>query len=286
MPLELTRERTFENKGIKLAAKEWGRPGFPPVIALHGWLDNANTFDRMLPHMDNLHLIALDKAGHGQSDPRSADSGYNIWQDIGDVIAVADQMGFETFGLLGHSRGASICGLVAGCFPQRVSALMLVEGYLPMPNKPQDAPAQIARALHENRRFAAALPTFFPSFERAVQARVEGFIPLQPEAAAVLAERGVKEQDGGFYWANDQRLKAASMVKFTSDQLKGFCDAIACPVKLIKAEDSMLSANHLEPEMLTWIPQMQVISMPGSHHLHLEDQAEKVALEAQDFFFV
>jgi pimeloyl-ACP methyl ester carboxylesterase len=284
MPLELIRERVFENNGTKLAAKEWGRPGFPPVIALHGWLDNANSFDRMLPFLDDIHLIAIDKAGHGLSGSRSADSGYDIWQDIGDVIAVADAMDFDRFGLLGHSRGASICALVAGCFPQRVSALMLVEGYLPMPDKPQDAPTQIARALHENRRFASASPTFFPSFERAVQARVDGFIPLKPEAARMLAERGVKERDGGFYWANDQRLKAASMVKFTSDQLKGFCDAIACPVKLIKAEDSVLSADHLEPEMLTWIPQMQVMSMPGSHHLHLEDQAQEVALEAQSFF--
>ena len=98
---------------------------------------------------------------------------------------------FDRFGLLGHSRGASICALVAGCFPQRVSALMLVEGYLPMPNKPQDAPSQIARALHENRRFAAASPTFFPSFERAVQARVNGFLPWKPGAAETLAERGV-----------------------------------------------------------------------------------------------
>ena len=284
MPLEFTRERTFENNGIKLAAKEWGRSGFPPIIALHGWLDNANTFDRMLPYMDNVHLIAIDKAGHGKSDFRSADSGYDIWQDISDVIAVADQMGFDTFALLGHSRGASICALVAGCFAQRVNALMFIEGYLPMPIEAKEAPIQIARAIHESRRFAFASPSFFPSLERAVQARVDGFIPLKLEAASLLAERGVREQEGSFFWANDQRLKAASMVKFTADQLKGFCYAIACPVKLIKAEDSVLSADHLEPDMLTWIPQMQVISLPGSHHLHLEEQAEQVALEAQNFF--
>ena len=281
MPLEFVRERTFEHNGIELAAKEWGRPGFPPVIAVHGWLDNANSFDSMLPFMDSLHVIAIDKAGHGRSGFRSADSGYDIWQDIGDIIAVADQMAFDTFSLLGHSRGGAISGLVAGCFPQRVSALMLIDGYVPVPNEAQNAPAQLARAIYESRRFAASSPTIFSSYERAVQARVDGFLPLKPQAAAILAERGIVEQDGSFFWGNDQRLKAASMVKFTPEQLKSFCNAITCPVKLIRAEKTEVPAGYLEPEMLSWIPQMQVITLPGSHHLHLEDQAEQVAQEAQ-----
>jgi hypothetical protein len=35
--------------------------------------------------------------------------------------------------------------------------------------------------------------------------------------------------------------------------------------------------------MLPWIPQMQVLKMQGSHHLHLEDQAEEVAKAVQTF---
>ena len=283
MPLEFLRERTFENNGIELAAKEWGRSGHPPVIALHGWLDNANSFDRMLPFMDNLHVIAIDKAGHGRSGFRSPDSGYDIWQDIGDVIAVADQMGFETFSLLGHSRGAAIGGLVAACFPERVTALMLIDGYLPMPNAAEETAAQLARAIHENRRFGALSPTMFTSYERAVQARINGFIPLQPEAAAILAERGVVEQDGNFFWNSDQRLKAASMIKFTPEQLKAIFNTIRCRVKLIGAENSASPSKHIDAEMLSWVPQMEVIMIAGSHHLHLEEQAEQVAIEAQKF---
>ena len=125
MSIEFIRERSFENKGLTLQAKEWGRSGYPPVIALHGWLDNANSFDRMLPHMKDLHVIALDLAGHGRSDFRSQDSSYDIWCDIADVLAVADQMGWETFSLLGHSRGAVIAGLVTGAFPERIESCLL-----------------------------------------------------------------------------------------------------------------------------------------------------------------
>ena len=55
MTIEFIRERTFDVNGLTLTAKEWGRSGSTPVIALHGWLDNAATFDRMLPFMENIY---------------------------------------------------------------------------------------------------------------------------------------------------------------------------------------------------------------------------------------
>ena len=226
MSLEFIRERSFQVNDLTLAAKEWGRSGYAPVIALHGWLDNAASFDRMLPFMENLHVIALDLAGHGRSSHRSRDSSYDIWIDIGEVISVADQMGWDRFSLIGHSRGAAIAGLIAGTYPDRIAQLALIDGYVPMPSEADDAAKQLKRAIRENKRFANSQPTFFPDFEKAIQARVKGFVPLQQEAAALLAKRGVSEGSRGFYWANDQRLKAASFVKFSKDYLEGFFTSI------------------------------------------------------------
>ena len=161
MPIEFIRERTFELNGLTLTAKEWGRSGSIPVIALHGWLDNAATFDRMLPFMENLHVIALDLAGHGRSSHRSIDSSYDIWIDIGEVMSVADHMGWDRFALLGHSRGAIISGLIAGTFPERISHAVLIDGYVPMPQSADNAAKQVMKAIRENRRFAASSPTFF-----------------------------------------------------------------------------------------------------------------------------
>jgi len=284
MSIEFIRERSFQNKGLNFAAKEWGRSGYPPVIALHGWLDNANTFDCLLPHMENLHVIALDLAGHGRSDFRSQDSGYDIWHDIGDVMAVADQMGWEQFGLIGHSRGAIICGLVAGTFPERISQVAMIDGYMPLPEDGHNTAKHIARAIYENKRYGAASPTGFQDYDRAVQARVNGFVPLQLEAATILAERGVIESEGLFYWRNDQRLKAASMVKFGVDQLKSFLSAIIAPTVLIQAENSAFSPDKAQAEALTWVPQMQIKKLAGSHHLHLEEGAAEVAKVLQPLF--
>lgn len=41
--------------------KIWGPPDGHPVLALHGWLDNAGTFDTLIPLLPpNLRIVAVD----------------------------------------------------------------------------------------------------------------------------------------------------------------------------------------------------------------------------------
>ena len=283
MSIEFKQQRTFESNAVRLATKEWGDSSGLPVIALHGWLDNANSFDQMLPHLDGMHVIAVDMAGHSQSGDRSADSGYDIWQDVADVLAISEQMGWDRFALLGHSRGAIVSALFAGTFPDLVSQCLLIDSYFPIPNKPANAASQLAKAITDKKRFKTIQPTAFNSFEDAVKARVNGFVPLQKEAAIILAQRGVVETNGKYFWRNDQRLKATSMVTFTKEQCQSFFTSIKCPIMLIQAQSGLLQ-GPIQPQLKEWVPHIQVISMPGSHHLHLEDQAESVADKAQQLF--
>jgi pimeloyl-ACP methyl ester carboxylesterase len=283
MSLGFISERTFSVNGLDFAAREWGTPGATPVIALHGWLDNAASFDVMLPFMENLHVVALDCAGHGKSSFRSADSSYNIWQDIDEVMAVAGQLGWQRFALLGHSRGAIIASLIAGTFPERITHAALIDGHMPSLADTQGSAQQLAKSLHERRRYAEASPSFFHSFDRAVQARINGFVPLQESAANLLALRGVREEPRGFYWHNDQRLKAASEIKLTREHLKDFHSAITAQVLLIQAEDSPFNSGSQNDESFSWISSLQLLTMPGSHHLHMEDQAQQVAENIQRF---
>ena len=283
MSIKFVKERLFKANGIQLAAKEWGDPSGMPVIALHGWLDNANSFDQMLPYLTDMHVIAIDMAGHSQSGDRSEDSGYDIWQDIGDVLAVSEQMNWDRFALLGHSRGAIVSALVAGTFPKLVSHCILIDSYFPIPNKPANAAGQLAKAITDRKRFQTIKPSAFNSFDDAVKARVNGFVPLQKQAATILAERGVVEVDGKFSWRNDQRLKSSSMLTFTKEQCESFFTAIKCPIMLIQAESGLLQ-GPIQPQLKQWAPHIEVLSMAGSHHLHLEDQAQQVAEKTQQLF--
>ena len=81
---------------IELAAHLFGPEDGLPVIALHGWLDNANSFARLAPKLNGLRIIALDMAGHGHSGHRPSGAGYALWDYAHDVLQVAEQLGWQT----------------------------------------------------------------------------------------------------------------------------------------------------------------------------------------------
>ena len=116
----MPRERKFELPAYSLAAEVWGSPGDRPILASHGWLDNAGSFELLAPLLPGCEIVALDLAGHGSSGSRSVDSAYNLWQDVGDLLDVADELAWPRCTLLGHSRGAGISMLFAATFPERV----------------------------------------------------------------------------------------------------------------------------------------------------------------------
>jgi len=78
---------------LEVAAHLYGPDDGKPVIALHGWLDNAATFSRLAPRLQGLRIVALDLPGHGHSDHRPIGAGYNIWDYAHDVLQVAEQAG-------------------------------------------------------------------------------------------------------------------------------------------------------------------------------------------------
>lgn len=278
------RELRFTVNGMDFAAQEWGDSHQLPVLALHGWLDNSASFYALAPRLHDLHIVALDMAGHGQSEHRPGYMSYTPWDDINDVLAVADSLGWDRFVLLGHSRGAIIGTLAAGAFPERFIALGLVEGLLPEPAKPQDAPKQLAAAIMGLRAQQQKAPSVYPDISIAIKARERGMFPLSHAAASALTLRGVVSKSGGYSWSTDPRLLAPSMIKLSGEQLGSFVSAVSAPIKLLLAEDGLpkLYANYLqEVERFSHVD-FEVLS--GGHHLHMEQQVDAVADKLNLFF--
>lgn len=279
------RERRFELPAYQLAALEWGAPGGSPVIALHGWLDNAGSFDLLAPLLDGTHLIALDAAGHGHSGSRSADSSYNIWQDLSDILDVAAALGWERLSLLGHSRGAAVATLFAACFPDRTDRLMLIEGGLPIIGEAANAPFNLATVLTRARELRGREGgRIFASREQAINERVDGFSPVTVDAAEILARRSLREVEGGWQWRADQRLKAGSEMRLTREVLAAFVDSVRAPTICVLAEESPFGHREIYQTMLGRFRRIDVHRLPGRHHLHLEGAAEGIASLLQSGF--
>lgn len=278
------RELRFTVNGMSFAAQEWGDATQLPVLALHGWLDNAASFFALAPRLNNVHIVALDMAGHGRSEHRPGQMAYTPWDDINDILAVADHLGWNRFVLLGHSRGAIIGTLAAGTFPERFIALGLVEGLLPEPARPEDAPKQLASAIQGLRVQQQKTPSVYPDINIAIKARERGMFPLGYAAAKVLTERGVVAQAGGVSWSTDPRLLAPSMIKLSREHLHAFVNHVSAPIKLLLADDGLpkLYTNYLHE--VEQFPQVDYEVLSGGHHLHMEQEVDLVAEKLNTFF--
>jgi pimeloyl-ACP methyl ester carboxylesterase len=276
-------ERRFTLPGLSLAAEVWGNGDGLPVLASHGWLDNAGTFELLAPLLPECELVALDLAGHGLSDSRSADSVYNLTQDVGDLLEVTEALGWQRCTLLGHSRGAAISMLFAATFPERVDKLVLLEGGLPLTGDAEDAPENLARALRERRALLGKSGRVFTERDRAIAERAQGFTKITTQSAEILARRSLRAVQGGFRWHADQRLKAATELRFTAEHARAFASRVTAPVLLLFSSDSPFAGRPLYREMAQLFPRVEVETLPGGHHFHLEGAETAIAERIREF---
>ena len=270
-------EISLEFDGKTIAARQWGSPEGEPVIALHGWLDNCASFDRLAPQLGALNLVAVDMAGHGRSYHRSRDANYNIWEEVEDVLGMAHALGWRKFSLLAHSRGAVAAMLTAGTFPDRVQRLALIDGLVPPPAEDAEAPDILAKAVAQRARYGARKPRHFGNLQEAVEARKNGMFRLSDDAAQRLVERGVVEEAEGVRWSNDPRLMATSSAKLNRAQVTAFLDRMTMPVRLVLAEDGIADIVLRLRPVLEGRDNIAVKELPGGHHLHMEEGAEAIA---------
>jgi len=277
MSVSRGRDVHFDVSGRLIAAQEWGDSNGLPVLALHGWLDNSASFVPLAGELKNAHLIALDMAGHGQSSHKAAGLVYNIWEDISDIFAVADQLGWDSFHLLGHSRGAIISALAAGTMPERVKAVFMVDAIVPQPLAPEKAPQQLAKSIREISNKQQASPRVFDSIEKGIEARKKGFHKMTEAASRLVVERGVKPVPGGYSWSSDARLMAASSFKLSEEHIKAFINAIAAPVELFIADSGLPGLLDKQRHVLDWFADLNLHKLEGGHFLHMENQVEAIA---------
>ena len=74
--------------GVRLHYLEWGTPGRPPLVLLHGIARVAHNFDHLAPHFaDRYHVIAVDMRGHGYSS-WVASGAYLVEDYVADIEAL------------------------------------------------------------------------------------------------------------------------------------------------------------------------------------------------------
>lgn len=173
------KEEKFQVFGQTLAALSWDGEG-EPVLALHGWLDNAASYIPLASQWQR-PMVALDFSGHGHSDHRPDGVVTHLVDHVRDVLAVADQLGWQRFTLVGHSMGAGIACLFAAAFPERISRLVLIEGLGPPSTPGEEVASTLRKSLDDMMALADKRKPVYADIADAVEARTRGFGGLSRE---------------------------------------------------------------------------------------------------------
>jgi pimeloyl-ACP methyl ester carboxylesterase len=255
---------------LALSAQVWGDASLPPLLALHGWLDNAGSFALLAPLLARrFRVIALDLPGHGHADHLAPGASYHYLDYVRVVLDAADALQLDRYTLLGHSLGAGIAALAAAAMPERVERLLLIEGLGPLGDDGSHTLQRFRDALSPRGDSRKPLRVF-RDIEQAVDARsiVSG---LPTEQARPIVERGLIEIEDGWRWRSDPRLTRPSPVRLAESQIHALLRGIEAPTALLLAQPatSYLPSAPMQARAAC-VAEITTTYMAGGHHLQLE----------------
>jgi pimeloyl-ACP methyl ester carboxylesterase len=100
------------------------------VVAVHGWFGSARGWGSLPQYLDGAAYTYafMDLRGYGAR--KDVTGKYTLEEAAGDVLAVADELGWDRFSVIGHSMGGKIGHRVLEQAPSRVRRLV---GVNPVP---------------------------------------------------------------------------------------------------------------------------------------------------------
>jgi pimeloyl-ACP methyl ester carboxylesterase len=114
-------------RGMRFHFLEWGNPGAPPVLLLHGGNQSAHSWDMTSLHLsDRYHVFALDQRGHGDSE-WSREMDYSSEAKADDALAFIDDQRLHRPAVIGHSMGGVVAMTMLVAHPSASRGLVLVD---------------------------------------------------------------------------------------------------------------------------------------------------------------
>jgi pimeloyl-ACP methyl ester carboxylesterase len=285
--MKRSRSRFLPVRGLRYHVREWGEPGAPRLVLLHGWMDVSASFQFVVDALrGDWHVLAPDFRGFGLSDNGPGDC-YWFPDYLADLDAIVDAVSPDSPAtLVGHSMGGNVAMLFAGIRPQRVRALVNLEGFGLKDGAPAQAPARYARWLDElksppaSRRYASLAE---------VAGRLRRNNPrLSDERAAFLAEHWSRPRpDGGFEIAGDPAHKLVNPVLYRWAEVAACWAAIECPVLWVEASDTdahRWAGDSIEiARRIAVLKSVEVARVDEAGHMLHHDQPEAVAALIERF---
>ncbi|MEE4175055.1 MAG: alpha/beta hydrolase [Xanthomonadales bacterium] len=257
-----------------LRAIEAGTREGPRLLCLHGWMDNAASFLPLARQLPQFHWVALDFAGHGRSDHRPEHARYYFMDYVFDVDAALDDLGWDSCTLVGHSLGTAVAACNACADPQRVERIVMLDGLGVVTEPERHAAERLTRSLRSVRH-PRDHRRVFASLELAARAR-QVKNPMADDSARLLAERALRETEGGWRWRTDPRAMWDSPYWYAEPHSDAILQGLKCPVLVVYTPVLEHYLDERLAERLKRLDDVTAVRLEGGHHVHM-DQPEALA---------
>ncbi len=233
-----SRSRFLPVRGVRYHLREWGEPGAPQLLLLHGWMDVSASFQFVVDALRrDWHVIAPDWRGFGLSGAGPGDC-YWFPDYLGDLDAILDEASpAAPATLVGHSMGGNVALLYAGVRSSRVRAVVNLEGFGLKDCAPELAPGRYARWLDQLKSPPASRR--YPTRAEVAERLRRNNSRLDEPRAAFLAEHWSRRTAQGDYEiAGDPAHKIVNPVLYRWAEVAACWAAVACPVLWVEAADT------------------------------------------------
>lgn len=273
-----------------VAGKAWGSREASRVLVVHGQLDNAGSFDRLIPLLpDSFYYVVIDLPGHGFSSPLPLGIQLDYLNYVFSIRLVLDALKWESCLYIGHSFGAQLGVFCSILYPGRISRMVCLDGFIPNPVEPDGLVEAIRRvqdnALNANAAKSAPLYT---KDEILYALRSRRNFPLNSQAAEALFVRATTKVGELYKYNRDLRLRSFPPIPFFGfAQYIELAKHLKIPGLIVLAEFSWF-ADHRYKKSIEMLQESTggkytVVKVRGNHDVH-NNNPELVAPHVKAFF--
>lgn len=268
-PVPFGQDKFITINDLQLHYVEWGTPGKPTMVLLHGFQSNAHTWDTFSQAMATTHhILALDQRGHGDT-AWAANHDYTPESFISDIVGFIDALNLGPTILVGHSMGGRHTTMVAANYPTKVTKTVIVDTAA---ERPPDMLARLAQQPISDTLIEAEV---FDSFEDVIQAGMAQY-PLTPEAELRHANyhNVYRSTDGKWRWRWDLiLLEQRRQGHNVQPDLYPYLAQIQCPTLLIRGQQSPLLTAEIAHKMVQQLPNGHLAEIAAAAHTVNADNA-------------
>ena len=258
-------QRMFDTGELELSYLDWGPENAPTVILLHGFAQNAHSWDyTALALGQKYRVISLDARGHGDSD-WAADADYATAAHQRDLGRFIEQFRGVPVTLVGLSMGGRTSYVYASRQPANVLGLVIVDSGPTWPKAPRAGQSGGRRIMD-----FVTLPDELDTWEEFVE-RIHQYNPRRSvqEVRDTLIHKVRQAPNGKWTWKYDRVLRRPDRPRETvsADEQWRRLEDISCPTLVVRGAESDILASETATEMATRMQNCKVVEVEGAGHL-------------------